>query len=323
MRGAARTDERQARGTAAGRGRAGLALVAATASALALGACAKDEQGEAARGEAGVRAGAGAPTVPHVRAEDYDRRSFDDSTTIDNKWFPLKPGTRLVYEGSTIEDGRRTPHRVVSTVTDLIKVIDGVRNVVVWERDFAAGRLVEAELALFAQDQDGTVWRFGEYPEEYENGELVATPAWIHGLQGAKAGISMQARPRTGTTSYAQGLGPKVDWRDRAKVFKVDHRTCVPTGCYDDVVVTDEFTREEPGAHQLKYYAPGLGNVRVGWRGNDPSKETLVLTNVRRLDAQGMARARAEALKLEDRAYRISSDVYARTPRAEAPSGAP
>lgn len=318
MRGTARTDERQA----LGRRRAGLALVAATASALALGACAKDEQSEAERGETSVRAGASPTAAPHVRAEDYDRRRFDASTRIDNRWFPLTPGTRLVYEGSTIEEGRRTPHRVVSTVTDLTKVIDGVRNVVVWERDFAAGRLVEAELALIAQDRDGAVWRFGEYPEEYENGKLVATPAWIHGLQGAKAGISMQARPRTGTPSYAQGLGPKVDWKDRAKILKVDHRTCVPTGCYDDVVVADEFTREEPGAHQLKYYAPGLGNVRVGWRGNDPSKETLVLTDIRRLDAQGMARARTEALKLEDRAYRISTDVYARTPRAEAPSGA-
>jgi hypothetical protein len=320
MRGAVATDQAQATGKAGGRRLAGLAVVAATASALALGACETDGQGSAARDESSPRDDSSPPPVREIRAADGMRASFGDSTTIDNAWLPLKPGTELIYKGATIEEGRRTAHRIVSTVTDLTKLIDGVRNLVVWERDFSAGRLVEAELALIAQDQDGAVWRFGEYPEEYENGKLVGTPAWIHGLQGAKAGLSMHARPSVGTPSYAQGLGPKVDWRDRAKVFKVRQRTCVPAGCYDDVVVTDEFTREEPGAHQLKYYAPGVGNVRVGWRGNDPSKETLVLTGIRRLTPQGMARARAAAFKLESRAYRHSKDVYGRTPRAELPA---
>jgi len=41
----------------------------------------------------------------------------------------------------------------------------------------------------------------------------------------------------------------------------------VPTGCYDKMIVVDEFDREEPGAIQLKYYAPGVGNTRVGFEG--------------------------------------------------------
>ena len=31
------------------------------------------------------------------------------------------------------------------------------RTVLAWDRDYSAGELVEAKLALFAQDNDGTV----------------------------------------------------------------------------------------------------------------------------------------------------------------------
>src|SRR5207244_2569300 len=79
------------------------------------------------------------------------------------------------------------------------------------------------------------------------------------GLEGAKAGIAMLAEPRPGTPSYAQGWGPSVNWSDRASVYDTGSQTCVPAACYRDVLVTDEFNRDERGAHQLKYYAPGVG----------------------------------------------------------------
>ena len=260
------------------------------------------------------------PAASAVSAEDYDSTRFQRSTEVDNEWFPLKPGAQLSYEGESIEDeesGEHVPHRVVSTVTDLTKVIDGVRTVVIWERDFIQGQLVEAELAFFAQDDDGTVWRLGEYPEEYEDGELDKAPTWLAGQQGAKAGIAMMATPVVGTPDYAQGLAPKVDWFDRGKVLKVGEQTCVPVDCYDNVLVIDEFTLAEPGAHQLKYYAPGVGNVRVGWSGDDPSQETLELVEAANLSAEDLGRVREEALKLEKNAYRISKGVYGRTPPLE------
>ena len=107
----------------------------------------------------------------------------------------------------------------------------------------------------------------GEYPEEYEEGEIVGTPAWIAGVKDDKAGIYMKAKPQLGSLSYSQGWGPDVGWADRARIFETGSATCVPAGCYDDVLVTTEFNRDEPDAYQLKYYAPGIGNVRVGWAG--------------------------------------------------------
>jgi hypothetical protein len=249
--------------------------------------------------------------------EDFDPNNFSDSTNIDNEWLPLKPGTEWVYEGSTVEDGESIPHRLVVTVTDLTKVIDGVRTVVLWDQDFADGELVEAELAFFAQDIDGNVWYLGEYPEEYEEGEFVDAPAWIHGFEDARAGIAMQADPQPGTPSYSQGWGPAVDWTDRAQVAQMGEQTCVPSDCYEDVLVTEEFNQEEPGAFQLKYYARGVGNVQVGWRGNDPTQETLELVKIVQLGPKGLEKARTEALALEEHAYEISPDVYGQTPPLE------
>jgi hypothetical protein len=38
---------------------------------------------------------------------EIDPAKFDHSTNIDNAWWPLKPGTRLTYEGFTVDEVRR------------------------------------------------------------------------------------------------------------------------------------------------------------------------------------------------------------------------
>jgi hypothetical protein len=252
-------------------------------------------------------------------AEDFDRAKFDDPTHIDNRWLPLAPGTQLVYEGSAIDDGERISRRVVTTVTDLSKVIDGVRTLVIWERDFTAGQLSEPELAFFAQDNAGNVWLVGEYPEEYDEGKFDKAPAWISGQKGARAGIAMLANPQLDTPEYAQGFAPPpVDFTDRARVYKMGQKTCVPVDCYKNVLVTEEFNPDEPGAFQLKYYASGVGNVRVGWRGpKEEEKETLELVELNHLSPEALAKVRREALEMDGRAYERSSEVYRETPPAE------
>jgi len=258
-------------------------------------------------------------TAPNVSADDYDPSKFGDSANVDHRWYPLRPGTHLEYTGSSVDDGERLSHSVDVIVTDLVKEIDGVPNIVVWERDYTEGELEETELALFAQDKDGHVWHMGEYPEEYDDGTLDKAPAWVHGLKGATAGITIPADPREGTAAYAQGFAPApIDWVDRGRVYKTGQRTCVPAGCYEDVVVIEEFEENLPDAFQDKYYAPGVGVVRVGWRGSaDESKETLELVKASQLSPAELTDARAGALELEDRAYRSSKDVYAQTPRAQ------
>ena len=253
--------------------------------------------------------------APGRTSENLDRNNFERSTKIDNKWFPLKPGTQYVYTGFSQEDKKRVPHRVVMTVTDLTKVIDGVRAVVVWEVDHKAGKLLESELVFFAQDKEGNVWHLGQYVEKYEDADFLGGHAWLSGMEGARAGIMMKADPQPGTPSYSQGYAPPpFNWTDRGKVDKVGQKTCVRAGCYESVLVIAESSVEEgPDAEQLKYYAPGVGHVRVGWRGDgEKLQETLELVEVVQLDPEALAKVRAEALELEKRA-----SVYGRTPPAE------
>jgi hypothetical protein len=294
-----------------------LAALAALAS-LACGGADTAQSGESAKGAKQVASAASAAGA-EKKYEDFDSKRFERPSRAANPWLPLEAGTRLVYEGTTVEDdGTAVPHRFVLTVTDLTKVIAGIRNVVTWDLDYSDGELVEAELAFFARDQDGTVWRMGEYPEEYEDGKFVTAPAWIHGFQEARAGIEMQAEPRPGTPSYSQGWGPAVNWTDRGVVDQVGQKTCVPLKCYEDVLVIAETSQAETDAQQLKYYARDVGNIKVGWRGKgEKTKETLELVALERLAPAALAEARARALELEKRAYQISKDVYAHTPPAE------
>jgi hypothetical protein len=278
-------------------------LVLSVGLPVALGACGSDDTASA---------------DPKVTHRDYDRDNFSNSTEIDNKWSPLAPGMQFTYEGRSNRGLGRLPHRVVFTVTDLTKEIDGVKTVVMWDRDYNAGKLLEGELAFFAQDDDGNVWNMGEYPEEYdEEGNFEAAPdTWIAGVDRAKAGILMRADPRVGTPTYRQGLAPTIEFADVAKVYRTGQRSCVPVRCYDDVLVTDETNPLEPqDGHQLKFYAPGVGNIRAAPGKGGKEREILVLVKVTKLSPGALFFARQEALKLEKRAYR--KDVYRGTPPAE------
>ena len=257
------------------------------------------------------------PTTPpdeETLTEPFDYGNFADSTAIDNTWLPLIPGTQWTWDGEATVDGERLSRKMIIAVTDLTKVIDGVRVVVAYDQDITAGLLQEAELAFFAQDDDGNVWRMGEYPEEYEDGQFVEAPTWLAGLEGAKAGIQMQADPKLATLSYSQGWGPGVGWTDRARIFELGSETCVPFACYTDVLVVDEFNRDTPDAHQLKYYAPGVGNIRTGWAGAaEEEREELVLTDLAHFSGADLAAIREKALALEAHAYTVSPDIYGQT----------
>jgi len=294
---------------------AGLALGGAACSSDT-GASADSPSTTTRAEERGPRRGELPPIA--LRYEDFDPSAFGASSAdVTNRYFPLKPGTRLAYAGSDKRGSQRSAHQVEIIVTDLVREIDGVMTTVVWERDFVRGTLEEAELVYFAQDTAGNVWHLGQYSEVYEDDELLGSTGFLQGhLTGARAGIIMQADPRPGTPSYSQGLGPPpINWTDRARVVATGRRTTVPAGTYDDVLVIEEYSEAELTAFQLKYYAPDVGNIRVGWRGDDPSQETLVLRRVETLDAAAMAQVRADAGALEERA-RMYGTAPAATVRA-------
>ncbi|MEP6954976.1 MAG: hypothetical protein ABI950_13035, partial [Solirubrobacteraceae bacterium] len=263
--------------------------------------------------------GAKAATFPCDRLLGFDPAAFSHPTRIDNTFLPLTPGTRFVLDGQANSNGAPLPHRVTFTVTDLTKVVDGVRAVVVWDVDLTEGQVVESELAFFAQDDAGNVWNVGEYPEEYDQGAFFgASSTWIGGINQAEPGLHMVAHPAVSSSFYLQGYAPDIEFLDCARVSKLNQTTTVPVGTFRGVLVTEEKSPLDPDSGlQVKSHAPGVGIVKIG-AVNDPQGETLVLTDRAQLDAPAMDAAREAALALDDHGYDVSN-VYRQTPRAESP----
>lgn len=260
----------------------------------------------------------GALTAPPL-----DPTQFPQPTQFNNRYFPLVPGTQYVYDGRSDRDGTGLrPARVVFTVTDATKVVNGVRSRVIWDQDYFDGEFVENEIHFFAADRAGNVWSMGEHPEELEGGVFAAaTSTWLSGIQGAHAGIHVQGSPKAGGAPYVQGIAPAVGFFNAARVLSLSQFTCVPYGCFTNVLLTNEFSPDEPGAGSaLKYYAPGVGSVRVEPSGS-PELESLKLTSFRPLSATARAQANAEALRLDKHAYVVVPEVYSGSPPATLGAG--
>jgi len=253
------------------------------------------------------------PPVSCGPVVEFNKKNFPAEPKIDNPWLPITPGTKYVLEGRANRGGGPLPHRVTFTITDLTKVINGVKTVVVWDVDKNEGVLNEAELAFFAQDKFGNVWGLGEYPEEYTNGVFTGAPnTWINGRGDAVGGIHMLANAVVSDQWYLQGSVPSIEFLDCAHVVATGQPSCVPIFCFRNTLLTHETSPLDPqGGIQTKTHARGIGIVQVGAL-DDPEGETLVMVKRWRLSPAGLARARAEALKLDRRGYK-NSEVYKQT----------
>jgi hypothetical protein len=186
--------------------------------------------------------------APHIDPSEF-------TTTIDNEYLPLKPGTTFLYQGGAERDQM--------TVTHDTRKVMGVECVVVDDRAWEGGQLIEKTYDWFAQDKEGNVWYFGEDTKEYENGKVVSTKgSWEAGVDGAEPGIIMKAHPKVGQ-SYRQEYY-KGEAEDMAKVLSLNESVTVAYGSFDRVLKTREWTPLEPSYHEHKYYARGVGQVYGG-----------------------------------------------------------
>jgi len=181
----------------------------------------------------------------------------DFVTQVNNRFFPLLPGTTFIYEGVS-EDG---PERNEMSVTNQTKTIMGVTCTVVWDRVWLNGSLIEETYDWYAQDKNGSVWYFGEDSREIEDGVVVSTEgSWEAGVDGAKPGIVMMGEPVVGEV-YRQEYY-KGEAEDMAEVIALNASISVPHGTYADCLQTKDWTPLEPGNAEYKYYASGVGLVR-------------------------------------------------------------
>jgi hypothetical protein len=197
-----------------------------------------------------------------------DPASF--SSTVDNAWYPLLPGTRFTYQGT--KDGRKAVESF--TVTRATKVVAGVTCVVVEDKVSLGGVPTERLLGYYAQDRAGNVWYFGEDIEELDaNGQVVSTAgSWHAGINKATAAFFLEASPTVGK-SFAH----QYTHNDFA-VLSLTEKVSVPYGSFSNALVTKEWSPLEPDIETHKYYVQGVGMVRdVAVKG--PTEE-LVLVKV-------------------------------------------
>ena len=192
-----------------------------------------------------------------VYEPDVDPADFSASTVITNRYFPLPPGKKYIYEGESEEGEERVEEvRLNETIT-----IMGIECVVVNFKAFVEGELVEEAWDWYAQKNDGSVWYFGEAVDNYENGVLVDHDgAWKAGVEGALPGTIMLASPRNGVKYREEFLEGEAE--DQAQIIHTGWNLSIDFGTFNDCIVTRNWTKLEPGLVEQKIYAPGVGLIR-------------------------------------------------------------
>ena len=194
------------------------------------------------------------------------------TSTVDNPWFPLRPGSEWVYEET---DSEGTVTRVVVTVTDETREVMGIEAVVVHDVVSENGAVIEDTYDWYAQDADGNVWYLGEDTKELEDGVVTSTTgSWEAGIDGAQPGILVPAEPEVGLEYRQEYLEGEAE--DGARVIALDATASVPYGSFDGLLETEDFTPLHPELLEHKYYARGVGPVLAETVRGGSDREELV-----------------------------------------------
>jgi hypothetical protein len=180
------------------------------------------------------------------------------TTAIDNRYWPMTPGSRWVYREA--EDGK--VNRVVVTVTKRTKTIDGIEARVVRDVVSKQGSGVPVEVTndYYSQDSEGNVWYLGEDTTEYQHGRPASTAgSFAAGVDGAEAGVAVPADPQQGLSYRQEYYAGEAE--DEGEVLRTGEQAEVPFGHFDDVLATRDTNPLEPKVVEYKYYAPDVGPV--------------------------------------------------------------
>ena len=134
-----------------------------------------------------------------------------------------------------------------------------VEALAVEDREYdSAGRLTEATLDYFAQDDAGTVYYLGEDVDTYKNGKISGhSGAWLLGRDTKIPGVLLPAHPKVGDRFQSENV-PGIT-REDDEVVSTSESVTVPAGTFHDCLKVKEHASD--GATEYKLYAPGVGVV--------------------------------------------------------------
>ena len=199
-------------------------------------------------------AGAGGAGGAGGWRETFDVRKSSLMATGNNPYITMQPGRVLKLKDKNNDT-------LTITILPEVREVDGVKCGVLEERETKDHKLAEISRNFFATDKDtGDVYYFGEDVDNYKDGKISShESAWLAGEKGAKFGLQIPARPKTGDKFY-QEIAPKVAM-DRVEVVSTDETVKVPAGTFQHCVHLKETTPIEPDVSH-KYYAPGVGMIK-------------------------------------------------------------
>jgi hypothetical protein len=254
-------------------------------------------------GGGGDTAAAQPATSPQTSAP---ATTFVDPLSGGNKWLPLKPGTQWVREGTTLIGKRAVTHKVISTVTDVVREIDGVQAVAVLDEEQGGGN-IEKSIDWLAQDAEGNVWWVGAITEQYHGGKSAGIDeAWTAGHGNTTRGVLVPADPSTHPSPWHMATAAGEKPTD-AGYLRTQPKECVPFGCYENVVVIAEGLKTDEV--EDKYYAAGIGQIR-----NAPEKshdeDVEKLANLTTLSPEGLTEVSKDALRIDALAVEDDPKAY-------------
>ena len=243
----------------------------------------------------------------------FDPADFVDPTLDTNPFHPLKPGVQWVRAGTTEDGSRVVPLEVISTMTDVIRVIDGVPTIAMLDESTDAGEVSQVGIDYFALDRDGNVWILGAYSEDYEGGEYTnVDDSSLGSADGAEVGVLSPMHVDMSTPRWFIGGSEDEDPTIGIPV-SVGGSACVKFGCFEDVRVVTEGPIGDP-ENENKSYAPGVGVIQNIPLGASLHQDTFQLTNFIELSAEGLAEASQTVLDLEAHARKVEPDLFGGTP---------
>lgn len=201
--------------------------------------------------------------------------SFSNPTAITNPVFPVSSQKSLLLVGTV--EGK--PFRTEVTLLDHTRVIPwaGMQVEVAVSQyvAFLGGRIHEVAYDLYAQDDDGNVWYFGEDVYNWLGGAIGDTHGtWIAGIDGPAAMI-MPADPQPGQVYRPENIPGLVF--EEVTVLKTDARYRGPLASGAGAVVVSELHMD--GTRERKTFASGYGEFFTSGGGDTEALALAVPTD--------------------------------------------
>jgi hypothetical protein len=187
--------------------------------------------------------------------------TFSDPTNITNPLFPISRLHSVIALG--VVDGERL--KVETTLLPETRIIEwNGLQVETLQAQFLAfhdGRIDEVAIDWYAQDDDGSVWYFGEDVFIYRDGRVVDTlGTWRADVDGP-ASMIMPADPQVDDAYRTENV-PRLDFFEESIVKSVGETVDGPTGAVEGAMIGQEL--HFPGSAEDKTFAPGYGEFFSG-----------------------------------------------------------